>query len=160
VAAKGFCSAFRYNTSNFYFSKSLFSSNPTSTYTVIPFYQSHFHWHYDNTTYIGLVNKHCGMTIQLVLSVICRRNVCTRSVADEMSVDELSWNPLRITWFNTCLIGRWLKCWLSNSTEHLFHHLAFSYSHFHDLDLKENISFSKSSSYGCILERCYLVWFH
>src|SRR6218665_1316386 len=30
-------------TSNFCFSKSLFSSIPTSTYTVIPFYQSHFH---------------------------------------------------------------------------------------------------------------------
>jgi len=30
-------------------------------------YQSHFHWHYDNTTY--KVSKHCGMTIQLVLSV-------------------------------------------------------------------------------------------
>src|SRR6218665_1186734 len=54
-------------TSNCCFSKSLFSSIPTSTYTMIPFYQSHFHWHYDNTTYI--VSKHCGMTIQLVLSV-------------------------------------------------------------------------------------------
>src|SRR6218665_3976974 len=54
-------------TSNFCFSKSLFSSIPTSTYTVVPFYQSHFHLHYDNTTYI--VSKHCGMTIQLVLSV-------------------------------------------------------------------------------------------
>ena len=31
------------------------------------FYQSHFHWHYDNITYI--VCRHCGMTIQLVLSV-------------------------------------------------------------------------------------------
>src|SRR6218665_388258 len=30
-------------TSNFCFSKSLFSSIPTSTYTMIPFYQSHFH---------------------------------------------------------------------------------------------------------------------
>src|SRR6218665_789052 len=30
-------------TSNFRFSKSLFSSIPTSTYTMIPFYQSHFH---------------------------------------------------------------------------------------------------------------------
>src|SRR6218665_2471964 len=30
-------------TSNFYFSKSLFSSIPTSTYTMIPFSQSHFH---------------------------------------------------------------------------------------------------------------------
>src|SRR6218665_2615272 len=29
-------------TSNFYFSKSLFSSIPTSTYTMIRFYQSHF----------------------------------------------------------------------------------------------------------------------
>jgi len=27
-------------------------------------YQSNFHWHYDNTTYI--VSKHCGMKIQLV----------------------------------------------------------------------------------------------
>src|SRR6218665_2456124 len=54
-------------TSNLCFSKSLFSSIPTSTYTVIPFYQSHFYRHYDNTTYI--VSKHCGMTIQLVLSV-------------------------------------------------------------------------------------------
>src|SRR6218665_746282 len=54
-------------TSNFGFSKSLFSSIPTSTYTMIPFYQSHYHSHYDNTTYI--VSKHCGMTIQLVLSV-------------------------------------------------------------------------------------------
>ena len=36
-------------TSNFCFSKSLFSSIPNSTYTMIPFYQSHFHWHYDNT---------------------------------------------------------------------------------------------------------------
>ena len=53
-------------TSNFCFSK-LFSSILTSTYTVIPFYQSYFHWHYDKTTYI--VSKHCGMTIQLVLSV-------------------------------------------------------------------------------------------
>ena len=51
-------------TSNFCFSKSLFLSISTS---VIPFYQPHFHWHYDNTTYI--VSKHCGMTIQLVLSV-------------------------------------------------------------------------------------------
>src|SRR6218665_86341 len=55
-------------TSNFCFSKSLISSIPTSTYTMIPFYQSHFHFHYDNTTYI--VCKYCGMTIQLVLSVI------------------------------------------------------------------------------------------
>src|SRR6218665_567026 len=31
------------NTSNFCFSKSLFSSIPTSTYTMIPVYQSHFH---------------------------------------------------------------------------------------------------------------------
>src|SRR6218665_904565 len=54
-------------TSNFCFSKSLFSSIPTSTYTMIPFYQSHLHGHYDSTTYI--VSKHCGMTIQLVLSV-------------------------------------------------------------------------------------------
>src|SRR6218665_1506970 len=54
-------------TSNFCFSKSLFSSIPTSTYTMIPFYQSRFHRHYDNITYI--VSKHCGMTIQLVLSV-------------------------------------------------------------------------------------------
>src|SRR6218665_659030 len=53
-------------TSNFCFSKSLFSSIPTSTCTMIPFYQSHFHLHY-NTTYIA--SKHCGMTIQLVLSV-------------------------------------------------------------------------------------------
>ena len=30
-------------TSNFCFSKSLFSSIPTSTYTAIPFYQFHFH---------------------------------------------------------------------------------------------------------------------
>src|SRR6218665_3160414 len=30
-------------TSNFCFSKSLFSSIPTSTYTMIPFYQSHFY---------------------------------------------------------------------------------------------------------------------
>src|SRR6218665_682251 len=30
-------------TSNFCFSKSLFSSIPTSTYTMIPFYQFHFH---------------------------------------------------------------------------------------------------------------------
>src|SRR6218665_116697 len=30
-------------TSNFCFSKSLFSSIPTSTYTMIPLYQSHFH---------------------------------------------------------------------------------------------------------------------
>src|SRR6218665_1822375 len=30
-------------TSNFCFSKSLFSSIPTSTYTMIPFYPSHFH---------------------------------------------------------------------------------------------------------------------
>src|SRR6218665_1506591 len=29
--------------SNFCFSKSLFSSIPTSTYIMIPFYQSHFH---------------------------------------------------------------------------------------------------------------------
>src|SRR6218665_2620105 len=28
-------------------------------YTMIPFYQSHFHGHYDNTTYIA--SKHCGM---------------------------------------------------------------------------------------------------
>src|SRR6218665_2678585 len=52
-------------TSNFCFSKSLFSSIPTSTYTMIPFYQSHFHCHYDNTT----VSKHCSKTVQLVLSV-------------------------------------------------------------------------------------------
>ena len=39
-------------TSNFCFNKSLFSSIPTYTYTIIPFYQSHFHWHHDNTTYI------------------------------------------------------------------------------------------------------------
>src|SRR6218665_3681812 len=52
-------------TSNFCFSKSLFSSIPTSTYTMILFYQSHFHRHHDSTTYI--VSKHCGMTIQLVL---------------------------------------------------------------------------------------------
>ena len=32
-------------TSNFCFRKSLFSSIPTSTYTMIPFYQSHFHCH-------------------------------------------------------------------------------------------------------------------
>src|SRR6218665_1661031 len=37
-------------TSNFCFSKSLFSSIPTSTYTMIRFYQSCFHLHYDNTT--------------------------------------------------------------------------------------------------------------
>src|SRR6218665_72483 len=30
-------------TSNFCFRKPLFSSIPTSTYTMIPFYQSHFH---------------------------------------------------------------------------------------------------------------------
>src|SRR6218665_939895 len=54
-------------TSNFCFSKSLFSSIPTSTYTMIPFYQSHFHCQYDNTTYI--VSKHCDKTVQLVLSV-------------------------------------------------------------------------------------------
>src|SRR6218665_199842 len=30
-------------TSNFCFSKSLFSLIPTSTYTMIPFYKSHFH---------------------------------------------------------------------------------------------------------------------
>src|SRR6218665_560350 len=30
-------------TSNFCFRKSLFSLIPTSTYTMIPFYQSHFH---------------------------------------------------------------------------------------------------------------------
>src|SRR6218665_2759009 len=30
-------------TSNFCFGKSLFSSNPTSIYTMIPFYQSRFH---------------------------------------------------------------------------------------------------------------------
>src|SRR6218665_22929 len=51
-------------TSNFCFSKSLFSSIPTSTYTMIHFYQSRFHLYYDNTTYTVSV-----MTIQLVLSV-------------------------------------------------------------------------------------------
>src|SRR6218665_1407141 len=55
------------NTSNLCFIKSLFSSIPTSTYTVIRFYQSRFHLHYDNTTYT--VSLHCIMTIQLVLSV-------------------------------------------------------------------------------------------
>src|SRR6218665_2876223 len=54
-------------TSSFCFIKSLFSLIPTSTYTIIPFYKSHFHSHYDNTTYIG--SKHCGMTIQVVFSV-------------------------------------------------------------------------------------------
>src|SRR6218665_1742809 len=52
-------------TSNFCFNKSLFLSIPTSTYTMIPFYQSHFH--YNNATYI--VSKHCGLTIQRILSV-------------------------------------------------------------------------------------------
>src|SRR6218665_1388121 len=56
------------DTSNFCFSKSSFSSISTSTYSMIPFYQSHFHLHYDNTTYMYIVGKHCGMKIQLVLS--------------------------------------------------------------------------------------------
>src|SRR6218665_3522683 len=43
-------------TSNFCFSKSLFSLISTPTYTMIFFYRSNFHGHYDNTTYI--VRKH------------------------------------------------------------------------------------------------------
>src|SRR6218665_2607016 len=45
-------------TSNFCLSKSLFPSIPTSTYTMIIY-----------TTYMYIVSKHCGMKIQLVLSV-------------------------------------------------------------------------------------------
>jgi len=46
-----FTSVYDSYTSNFCFCKSLFSSIPTSTYTMIPFYQSRSHLHYDNTTH-------------------------------------------------------------------------------------------------------------
>jgi len=41
--------------------KSLFSSIPASTYTLNPFYQSRFHWHYDNTPCRPIVSKHNGL---------------------------------------------------------------------------------------------------
>src|SRR6218665_309043 len=53
-------------TSNFCFSKSLFSSIPTSTYTMIPFINPAST---DTIIIQHIISKHCGMTIQLVLSV-------------------------------------------------------------------------------------------
>src|SRR6218665_2330577 len=53
-------------TSNFNFSKSLFSSIPTSTYAIIPFINP---TSTDTMIIQHIVSKHCGMTIHLVLSV-------------------------------------------------------------------------------------------
>src|SRR6218665_3001415 len=53
-------------TSNFCFSKSLFSSIPTSTYTMIPFINPTAT---DNMIIQHIVSKRCSLTIQLVLSV-------------------------------------------------------------------------------------------
>ena len=53
-------------TSNFCFSKSLFSSIPASTYTMIPFINP---TSTDTMIIQHIVSQHCGMTIQFVLSV-------------------------------------------------------------------------------------------
>src|SRR6218665_2716741 len=56
-------------TSNFCFRKSLFSSIPTSTYTMIPFINPISTDTLIIQHNIVTCSKHCGMTIQLVLSV-------------------------------------------------------------------------------------------